>query len=71
MPTRAQLEQQNPGSRQVRDVGKTAVLVKTGSNQVLTAVDSDSDCQVIVSTPEDVDAVALGRAILDTLPPRG
>ena len=71
MPTSSQLGQQNPGGRQVQNVGKTAVLVKNGSNQVLTAVDDDSNCQITVSTPPDVDAVALGRAILDTLPPRG
>ena len=70
-PTSAELRRQNPNARRVDNVGRTAVIVEDGDMQQLTAIDSDSDCQVIVDAPDGVDAVALGRAILDTLPPRG
>jgi hypothetical protein len=71
MPTSAELGQQHPDGRRVTNVGKTAVLTKNGSTQQLTAIDDDSNCRITVDAPDGVDAVALGRAILDTLPPRG
>jgi hypothetical protein len=71
MPRSSQLAQQTPNGREVRDVRRTAMLVENGSSQQLVAIDDDSNCRITVDAPSGVDAVALGRAILDTLPPRG
>lgn len=49
-------------------VGNTVILVDVGDMQQLTAWDSDSSCQITLSVPRSVNAVALGRRILDALP---
>lgn len=69
--TAAQLRQQNPDSREVANVGKAAVIVDQGQSQHLIAIDDDSNCQIDVLVPKNVDAVAIGRAALDNLPGPG
>lgn len=54
-----------PGSKVV---GKAAILVDAGELQQLTAWDSDSSCQITLAVPKTVDAMALGRRMLDALP---
>lgn len=66
----AQIKSANPRARDV-EVGKTAVLVDRGATKELSAWDDDSNCQIRVTVPQQVDAVAVGRAVLDQLPPRG
>lgn len=50
------------------NLGKAAILVDDGELQQLVAWDSDSSCQITIAVPRNVDAVALGRRMLDVLP---
>jgi len=65
------LQKQHPGSQQVQNVGKAAVITKSGDTQILSAIDDDSNCQIDLAVPANVDAESLGRALLDNLPARG
>jgi len=67
----SELQQQHPGSQPVQNLGKAAVITKSGDTQILSAIDDDSNCQLDLAVPGDVDAVALGRDLLDNLPARG
>jgi len=51
-----------------KGIGKTAILVEGDELQHLVAWDSDSSCQITLAVPKSVDAIALGRRMLDTLP---
>lgn len=69
--TPSDIRRQNPSGRAIENVGKAAVLTETGSTKQLTALDDDSNCRIDVSVPQNVDAVAIGRAMLDKLPGKG
>ncbi len=51
-----------------KTVGRAAILVDAGELQQLTAWDIDSSCQLSLAVPKTVDAIALGRHILASLP---
>jgi hypothetical protein len=64
----SQVKQANPQARDVKNVGKAALIVESGDTQQLVAWDSDSNCQISLAVPKSVDAMALGRKVLQALP---
>lgn len=66
----ADFKKENPQASSV-DVGEEAAMVEKGDQQELKAWDPKSGCNIEVTVPKNVDAVAFGRAIVDRLPPRG
>ncbi len=59
---------QSPTTTAPKGIGKAAILVDAGELQQLVAWDSDSSCQITLAVPKTIDAIALGRRILDGLP---
>jgi hypothetical protein len=60
-----------PDAKEVPGVGKVAIMIESGSMRQLTAWDNNSNCEVTVAVPKNVDAVAFSKDLLEALPPQG